>query len=409
MKIEIKFKNFKKILIFLVFIFFAVSNTLAVFSANNLKEQELKKLDNKINQIFDDIYQNPNSQLSIALYELKKSNLDIEASVITEGGNQSIIIDSQLRAPKLPQNFSSKSSNSRQIIGTGQSKFAGYKLPLLGGGTLVVLTPLSNSESIYRSTLKSNLLNYNLIAVGSSLLIFFFYVIYRNYQNENHIVFMQNHLSDIAHELRTPLTVIKGYSELLERNLYDKSFDSSKAMMSLRREVLRMETLISDLLFLSEIREKIGSAKSKIDVSSIARTHFEDFVRLHPTHSTELIAPNNAFISANSDHIDRLFQNILSNIVRHTSEISDVKCSISNFAKNVLIHIEDSGPGLHPKFYKDQNQALNRFDSSRSKTAGGSGLGLNIIYAIVRENGGDLIFEKSSLGGLGIKITFPGI
>lgn len=409
MKINFKYQTFKKILIFLVFFFFAVSNSLAVLSANNLKEQELKKLDKKINLIFDDIYQNPNSQLSTALYELKKSNLDIEASVITEGGNQSIIIDSQVKVPKLPESFSSKPSNLRQLIGTGESTFAAYRLPLLGGGTLVVLTPLANAESIYRSTLNSNLFNYNLIAVGSSLLVFFFYIVYRNYQNENHISFMQDHLSDIAHELRTPLTVIKGYSELLEKNLYDKSFDSSKAMMSLRREVLRMETLISDLLFLSEIREKIGSAKSKIDVSSIARTHFEDFVRLHPTHSTELMAPNNAFISANSDHIDRLFQNILSNIVRHTSEISEVKCSISNFEKSVLIYIEDSGPGLHPKFYKDQNQALNRFDSSRSKTAGGSGLGLNIIYAIVKENGGDLIFEKSSLGGLGIKITFPRI
>lgn len=378
-------------------------------SAGNLREQELKKLDQKINRIFDEINQNSNSQLSTALYELKKSNLDIEASVITEGGNQSIIIDSQVKAPKLPQNFFSKLSTSRQIIGNGQSTFAGYKLALGSGGTLVVLTPLSNEDSIYRTTLKSNLINYNLIAIGSSLLILFLYVIYRNYQNENHIIFMQDHLSDIAHELRTPLTVIKGYSELLDKNLYDKTFDSSKAMKSLKREVMRMETLISDLLFLSEIREKISSAKSKIDISTIARTHFDDFVRLHPTHNTELIAPNNSFISANSDHIDRLFQNILSNIVRHTPEISEVKCLITNDEKNVLIHIEDSGPGLHPKFYKDQDQALNRFDSSRSKTAGGSGLGLNIIYAIVNENGGKLFFEKSSLGGLGIKITFPRI
>ncbi|MEY4444650.1 MAG: hypothetical protein RL301_729, partial [Actinomycetota bacterium] len=205
-------------------------------SAGNLREQELKKLDQKINRIFDEINQNSNSQLSTALYELKKSNLDIEASVITEGGNQSIIIDSQVKAPKLPQNFFSKLSTSRQIIGNGQSTFAGYKLALGSGGTLVVLTPLSNEDSIYRTTLKSNLINYNLIAIGSSLLILFLYVIYRNYQNENHIIFMQDHLSDIAHELRTPLTVIKGYSELLDKNLYDKTFDSSKAMKSLKRE-----------------------------------------------------------------------------------------------------------------------------------------------------------------------------
>ena len=407
MKTKLSLGNLRKILLILILTIFSASNIFAFSSATNLRNHELQMIDLKVERIFNSIRNNSDSQLSVTLYEVKKSNLDLEASIYTDGNEKSVIVDSQSNLPPISLKAIKDNSNFRKEFKLKNNSFAVYELNLNSGDKLVLLAPLNSIQALYKSALSSSLINYNLIGLISGFLLFFIFVLYRNFINESHLEFMQDHLSDIAHELRTPLTVIKGYSELIDKNYHINTFDSPKALNALRREVSRMEALISDLLFLSEIREKLKSSKSEIDLSETARIHFEDFTKLYPTHTTELIAPNKCLILANQSHIDRLFQNILSNIVRHTSEITEVKCSISILEKSVILFVEDSGPGLHPKFYKEQSSALSRFDSSRSKTAGGSGLGLNIIYAIVKENNGSLNFEKSSLGGLGIRIVFP--
>ena len=144
-----------------------------------------------------------------------------------------------------------------------------------------------------------------------------------------------------------------------------------------------------------------------MNLSELAFKHFEDFEHLNPSHNVFLEIQGNYPISANRDHLDRMFQNILSNIARHTEKSSKVKCKLIDINDEIILIIEDSGLGLSENFYENQEEALVRFDSSRSKSAGGSGLGLNIIYSIVKKNGGSLKFEKSSLGGLAVRITFP--
>jgi signal transduction histidine kinase len=67
--------------------------------------------------------------------------------------------------------------------------------------------------------------------------------------------------------------------------------------------------------------------------------------------------------------------------------------------------LEDGGPGLPESSYRDGIELLNRFDSSRSRETGGSGLGLSIIAAIVHEHSGTLALRKSALGGLAVEVT----
>jgi signal transduction histidine kinase len=82
-----------------------------------------------------------------------------------------------------------------------------------------------------------------------------------------------------------------------------------------------------------------------------------------------------------------------------------VKVKLSRSGKKLLLVIEDGGPGLPETSYRDGIELLNRFDTSRSREAGGSGLGLSIIAAIVHEHGGILALRKSALGGLAVEIT----
>ena len=101
----------------------------------------------------------------------------------------------------------------------------------------------------------------------------------------------------------------------------------------------------------------------------------------------------------------RLIQNILNNVSRHTPVGAPVRIKLSRNGKKSLILIEDGGPGLPETSYRDGIELLNRFDSSRSRETGGSGLGLSIIAAIVHEHGGTLALRKSTLDGLAVEIT----
>jgi signal transduction histidine kinase len=97
-------------------------------------------------------------------------------------------------------------------------------------------------------------------------------------------------------------------------------------------------------------------------------------------------------------------QNILNNVSRHTPVDAPALIKLSRNGKKSIILIEDGGSGLPETSYRDGIELLNRFDSSRSRETGGSGLGLSIIAAIVHEHGGTLAMRKSTLGGLAVEV-----
>ena len=90
--------------------------------------------------------------------------------------------------------------------------------------------------------------------------------------------------------------------------------------------------------------------------------------------------------------------------MRHTPADASVAISLKTKGKKVTLVIEDGGPGLPDSAYRSEIEAMNRFDPSRSRDRGGSGLGLSIIAAIVQEHNGKLELRKSDLGGLAVVV-----
>ena len=73
--------------------------------------------------------------------------------------------------------------------------------------------------------------------------------------------------------------------------------------------------------------------------------------------------------------------------------------------EEIELAIEDGGSGLSEDVYRNGIQSFQRFDRSRSRENGGSGLGMSIIFAIVHEHGGTVTLRKSNLGGLDLHIV----
>ena len=81
--------------------------------------------------------------------------------------------------------------------------------------------------------------------------------------------------------------------------------------------------------------------------------------------------------------------------------------TLAKQGKQAVLTIEDGGPGLPADAYSKGIQGFQRFDASRSRASGGTGLGMAIMNSIVEAHSGQLALEPSELGGLKLRITLP--
>jgi signal transduction histidine kinase len=218
---------------------------------------------------------------------------------------------------------------------------------------------------------------------------------------------MQQFLGDASHELRTPLTVIRGYTELLGSGRVPSIEVQRRALGRMGEEVQRMERLISDLLLLTELGEQNVVHDERIDVSSILRIHLDDFRTLEPDRAIHSEIEDEVSVVASRNRVERLLQNLFSNIRQHTPASAPVQVILHERGDVIELWIEDGGPGLPESAYERGPQGFMRFDISRSRESGGSGLGMSIIAAVVKELDGSINFQPSDLGGLAVWVRLP--
>ena len=215
---------------------------------------------------------------------------------------------------------------------------------------------------------------------------------------------MQEFIDDASHELRTPLTVIKGYNDLLSSQA-DATDSQRRAFERTRREIARMETLVRDLLLIAELREAPTRADEVVNLSSLVGARVDDFATDNPQRLVRVNLDEGLRVRGNEDYLYRLVNNALTNIVRHTNVDDEVVVSLRQRASEAELIIEDAGPGL--PVYGERPQRFRRFDDSRSRETGGSGLGMSIMADVVESMGGTLVTRRSTLGGLAVVMRVP--
>jgi len=101
----------------------------------------------------------------------------------------------------------------------------------------------------------------------------------------------------------------------------------------------------------------------------------------------------------------RMVRNVGENAVRHASSRVDV--TLVERGEEVVLTIDDDGPGIPATERARVLQRFVRLDDARSRDEGGSGLGFSIVDEVVRAHGGSMSIEQSPLGGARIVITLP--
>ncbi|MBT6079884.1 MAG: HAMP domain-containing protein [Gammaproteobacteria bacterium] len=214
-------------------------------------------------------------------------------------------------------------------------------------------------------------------------------------------------IADISHELRTPLTVLRGELEAMEDGVRPLNRES---IQSLSLEVKQLKRLVDDLYQLSlSDQGSLSYEKERVLPLELLRGVAEGFIvtmqqrQIILTVGCEGEGPH---LLADPQRLTQLFTNLLENSQRYTDEGGEVKvhCEVGS---SLLIHFEDSAPGVPPELLPRIFERLFRVEGSRNRDHGGSGLGLSIVQSIAKAHGGELRAEPSSLGGLTITLQLP--
>ena len=215
---------------------------------------------------------------------------------------------------------------------------------------------------------------------------------------------MQQFIDDASHELRTPLTVVKGYNELLASGTASAELQA-RAVTRVQREVERMEELVRDLLLLAELREAPQHASLRVALSELVSQRASEFAFENPERSVTSNVKGAININGRPELVERLLNNAMTNILRYTPNDAAVRIALDAVGANARLIVEDGGPGLPA--YGVRPQRFQRFDESRSRETGGSGLGMSIMADVAESLGGEMVTEPSPLGGLRLVFLLP--
>ncbi|HZW41101.1 MAG TPA: HAMP domain-containing sensor histidine kinase [Agromyces sp.] len=196
-------------------------------------------------------------------------------------------------------------------------------------------------------------------------------------------------VADASHELRTPLASIRGYAELTRLHGGELPPDVVHAIGRIESESVRMTELVEDLLLLARLDEGRELASLPVDLGRVVVEAVGDAQAAGPEHEWEVRLPDApATVIGDEPRLRQVVTNLLANARIHTPEGTSVVASLEHDGDDVVLTVEDDGPGIPPELAASLFERFARGDSSRSRRAGSTGLGLAIVRAVTLAHGG---------------------
>lgn len=216
-------------------------------------------------------------------------------------------------------------------------------------------------------------------------------------------------VADASHELRTPLASIRGYAELTRRGGHELPDDVSHSMSRVESEAMRMTSLVEDLLLLARLDEGRELEKKPVNLGALLVDCISDAYAAGPEHDWDLDAPEqDIVVLGDQPRIHQVLANLLANARVHTPEGTHVAVRLVAEGDTAVITVTDNGPGIAESLLPTLFERFARGDSSRSRIAGSTGLGLSIVQAVIQAHGGT-VSVTSEPGSTQFRIELPGI
>ena len=197
-------------------------------------------------------------------------------------------------------------------------------------------------------------------------------------------------LSGISHDLKTPLTRLKLQIELLNKN---------QKLNSLKEEITEMEKMINE--YLDFASNQYSQPVEKFNIVQLIQNLIDKSFK----KNIKIKSPKNLIFSGRKNLIRRCIANIINNSQKYSDNIL-ITCK--KIKKNILINIDDDGPGIADEHKEKVFRPFYRVDKSRSLKDSNVGLGLSIVEDIVNSHGGTVKLLNNPKGkGLRVSLSFP--
>lgn len=214
--------------------------------------------------------------------------------------------------------------------------------------------------------------------------------------------------ADIAHELRNPLAVQRANLEAMQDGIYELTPENLKPIIE---QNLLLTRLVEDLRTLAMADSgQLELVRVETDFSALIKRnieHFQSQVDAKQITLQFLGGENCPPILLDPERIDQILGNLLSNAIRHTPPLGKITLEVTCSAQDVRLDVHDSGPGIPEEALPHIFQRFYRADKSRSRSEGGSGLGLSIARKIAEAHGGTLTIANHPQGGAVVTLSLP--
>ncbi|MEN6315412.1 MAG: ATP-binding protein [Clostridiaceae bacterium] len=216
--------------------------------------------------------------------------------------------------------------------------------------------------------------------------------------------------ADASHELRTPLAIVNSNLEIVMENDENIVRSQSKWLGNIQQEIKRMSKLVEDLLFLARAdMHEDETVMDQFNVSNSANQIIEVFKPLLDKKSLSLLSNIQANVVArgNEGRIKQLLTILIDNAFNHTQSGGRISLDLTKSGDFYEIVVSDTGEGIPEKEIDKIFERFYRVDKSRSRSYGGSGLGLSIAQCIVKEHRGSILVHSEVGKGTEFRIRLP--
>jgi signal transduction histidine kinase len=202
-------------------------------------------------------------------------------------------------------------------------------------------------------------------------------------------------VSDASHELRSPVATIRQHAEVALA--HPDRVSTTDLAQTVLAEDLRVQHLVDDLLLLARADEDaVAPRRRAVDVDDLL---FDEARRLRDTTSHEVATSHVTACRVDGDEmaLRRVIRNLADNAQRHARHrVSFSSCVVDG---EVVVAIDDDGPGIPVGERERVFERFVRLDDARSRDGGGSGLGLAVAAGLVHAHAGTITATDSPLGG----------
>lgn len=209
-----------------------------------------------------------------------------------------------------------------------------------------------------------------------------------------------------AHELRTPLAVMQTKMEVFRKKQCPEAEEYEELITSLQEQSGRLSRLVKMLLEMTELQTV--ERNDLISLHALAEEVICDLAQKAEEKQVQVIQLEGDVQLVGSDPLlYRAVYNLIENAVKYNRPGGSVSVRAERRPKEAVLTVADTGMGISPEDQKKIFEPFYRVDKSRSRAAGGFGLGLTMVADIARLHGGTVVVERSSEKGTQIRLSLP--